>query len=429
MQAFRNLRNLIFSFLSFHVIEESADVVLTSISSLVICIRASQRRAPLLESTSAMELDTAMREDANATAEQSNWKRTDVEQLVEPYVRRNPPWTAYEVVKTVIAALVLLPIRLLFMVLCGVVLWLVAALAMVGVRKSERANFVLQPLHPARNALISIMFPIIRAVAFVCFGIAHIEQKRAPSPIKTTSASPKAYVIVANHLGYIDIVVLLCIYRASFVSKGAFEHLPVIGTIATALQCLFVHPGASLTTKLVDRVKETESCHAKRTDPCTGCPGCLNKLVIFPEGTTTNGRGMVAFRTGVFNAGVSVRPVCVTFPHRRWNMSWETIRFRTHLFRTMTQFVNRVKVVELPVYEPSDAERADARLYAVNVQSAMAAQLQQSVYKLNRHHKLLYHSFVLGKVDANDVRERAAELSASDKQLQYLTELKSMESV
>ena len=61
-----------------------------------------------------------------------------------------------------------------------------------------------------------------------------------------------AYVIVANHLGYLDILVLLCKYRASCVSKGILEMFPVIGTIAAALQCLFVRSGSSLTARLVD---------------------------------------------------------------------------------------------------------------------------------------------------------------------------------
>lgn len=360
--------------------------------------------------------------DADARAG-GKWTRTDVEALVEPYVRRSPNWSAYEVVKTVLATVFLLPFRFIFLVLCGFALWLLAALAMVGVKRTERADFVLKPLHPARNALIQLMFPVIRTLAFVCFGIVRIERERAP----VTAEGHRAFVVVANHLGYIDIVVLLCVFRASFVSKGAFERLPVIGTIAAALQCLFVREGASLTTQLVDRVRRTAECHAAM--PCPGCPGCLNSLVIFPEGTTANGGAMVAFRTGVFNAGEPVRPVCVSFPHQRWNMSWETVRFRTHLFRTMTQLVNRVKIKELAVYAPDEEERADARLYAANVQEVMAGALAQQVYPLNRHHKLLYHSYVLGKIDADELKEEAAKITAADKQLVYLKETDAFDNI
>jgi hypothetical protein len=40
-----------------------------------------------------------------------------------------------------------------------------------------------------------------------------------------------------------------------------------------------------------------------------------------------------------------------------------------------SQFCNHLEVVILPPYRPSEAERADARLYAANVRAAMAAAL------------------------------------------------------
>ncbi len=353
---------------------------------------------------------------------ETKWTRAEVEALVEPYVRRNPGFTVYEFVKTVFTAIVLLPIRLIFLVICGFVLWLLAFCAMLGVPRSRHTAFVLEPLHPVRNFLIMGMYPVIRAVAFVCFGIVHIERMRA------APSEHKAYVVVSNHLGYVDAMILACHFRCSFVAKGAFEKLPLIGTMAPALQTLFVREGESLTAALVDRVQRTHQCHLAKTD-CPGCPGCLNKLVIFPEGTTTNGRAMVAFRTGVFNAAVPVQPVVVTFPHRRWNMSWETIRFRTHIFRTMTQLINRVTITELPVYVPSDEEKLDARLFARNVQKLMSKQLQQPVYRLNRKHKLLYHKFVLSKLNAEDVREQAKAITTADPQLQYLAENDKLERV
>ena len=350
-----------------------------------------------------------------ARSTETKWTRADVEALVMPYVRRNPDFTVYEFVKTVLVAVVLLPIRLIFFVLCGLILYVLAFLAMLGVPRSRRADFVLEPLHPVRNLLIMGMYPVIRAIAFVSFGIVYIDRTRAPP------SNNKAFVVVSNHLGYIDAMILACHYRCSFVAKGAFERLPLIGTMAPALQTLFVREGQSLTTALVERVQKTHQCHITKID-CPGCPGCLNKLVIFPEGTTTNGHAMVAFRTGVFNAAVPVQPVVVQFPHRRWNMSWETIRFRTHIFRTMTQFINKVSITELPVYVPSDEEKMDPRLYARNVQRLMSKQLQQPVYRLNRKHKILYHKFVLGKIDAEGVREQAKAITAEDPQLQYLAE-------
>lgn len=42
------------------------------------------------------------------------------------------------------------------------------------------------------------------------------------------------------------------------------------------------------------------------------------------------------------------------------------------MYLLLCQFVNRMEVRYLPVYRPSEAERADPELYAANVRNAMA---------------------------------------------------------
>lgn len=362
-----------------------------------------------------------------------------------PFQRISPPWTTYERVKTAVNTVVLLPIRLLYLVLASIALLLLASLAMLGMpnmdtpedKPNEPARDVESdplnmPLAKWRKVLLKGMFPIARSILFFSFGVYSIKtQKRAFSdevPLQRSSPA-EAYVIVANHLGYIDILVLLCKFKGSFVAKGELESAPVIGRLARALQCMFVRKGRSLTSQLIARVQSTYICHRKRIG-CTGCPSCMSKLVIFPEGTTTNGTAMVPFRTGVFNAGLPVKPVCIEFPHRHFNLSWETIRFREHIFRTMTQFQNNTTVLELPVYEPSEDEVGDARLFAANVQTEMAKALGQPIIPLNRKHKFLYHSWLLGKENnREEIMKKAQQLFSEDEQLVYFAENRTLSEV
>ncbi len=88
----------------------------------------------------------------------------------------------------------------------------------------------------------------------------------------------------------------------------------------------------------------------------------------------------------------------------------------------MTQVYNSVVVTELPVYVPSAEEKADARLYATNVQKVMADVLHQNVHPLNRGHKLLYHKFLLGRIDGAELEAKAKEATDNDAQLQYLAQ-------
>jgi hypothetical protein len=81
----------------------------------------------------------------------------------------------------------------------------------------------------------------------------------------------------------------------------------------------------------------------------------------------------------------------------------------------MTQLTTHCSVVQLPPYSPSTAERCDAPLYAANVQSLLAAALQQQpVHALNRRHKLLYHDYCRGAVSAEQALVLADRITAED---------------
>lgn len=348
----------------------------------------------------------------------------DVEAHFFPFRRLSPDWNAYEVAKTALLTVTLLPLRAVaFVVLAGAI-YAAAALAMVGV--SSPSDYAYRPLPGWRKALLMGISPLVRSVAFCAFGMYRIRWSRAPD------SDEKALVIVANHLGYLDIVALRAVYAGAFVAKGDIARVPLLGSIARAIQCLFVVEGKPLTAALLQRVDATYACHLSKrarvtgerppaADPpeeCPGCGTCLNTLTIFPEGTTCNGKAMIKFRTGVFLAGKPVRPVVVKLPYKRWNTSWESVPFRYHMWRTMTQFSNSVELVELPIYVPNEAERADPRLFAERVQADMQAVLDgMPVYELSRKHKFVYHDWLRGKVDPPTALAKAEELKRGDKLL------------
>merc|ERR1712174_99424 len=132
-----------------------------------------------------------------------------------------------------------------------------------------------------------------------------------------------------------------------------------------------------------------------------------------------NGDSMVKFRTGIFLAGLPLQPVAISSPFRHFSISWESIRFNEHLFRTMTQFYNNVEVTLFPIYSPSKEEQQNAKLFAINVQSLFAKTLNQSVYLLNRKHKMLYHKTLLGKLETEEALQQAKEVTLQDATLSY----------
>ena len=126
---------------------------------------------------------------------------------------------------------------------------------------------------------------------------------------------------------------------------------------------------------------------------------------------------MVKFRTGIFLPGLPVQPVAIRCPFRYFSMSWESIWFREHIFRTMIQFVNHVELIKLPVYAPSAQEQENPQLYASNVQTLLSSVLQQSIYVLNRKHKGIYHKCILSKLTEQEALDQAKKITEEDKTL------------
>lgn len=46
------------------------------------------------------------------------------------------------------------------------------------------------------------------------------------------------------------------------------------------------------------------------------------RVLLFPEGTTTNGRVIISFQLGAFIPGFPIQPVVVRYPHIHFDQSW-----------------------------------------------------------------------------------------------------------
>jgi len=105
--------------------------------------------------------------------------------------------------------------------------------------------------------------------------------------------------------------------------------------------------------------------------------GAWPQVLLFPEGTCTNRTCLIQFKPGAFYPGAPVQPVVVRYPNRLDTVTWtwEGPGALKILWLTLTQLISYCEIEYLPVYHPSEAERADPRLYASNVRSVMAAAL------------------------------------------------------
>jgi lysophosphatidylcholine acyltransferase/lyso-PAF acetyltransferase len=179
-------------------------------------------------------------------------------------------------------------------------------------------------------------------------------------------------VIVANHMCYLDGLVLAAIFKSpKIVAMAGTRKLPVVGKLMEEMETIFVERGDGKSRqKTLDAIEQH----------CTAWTPGSRPLLIFPEGTTSNGEGVLEFKKGAFVAGKPVRPVILVYtgqwdpasttyrdvgtgPQKVSDAEW-TAQFLVH-------FIHSVHVRVLPPYVPNAAERSDPELFARNCRAYM----------------------------------------------------------
>jgi len=111
-----------------------------------------------------------------------------------------------------------------------------------------------------------------------------------------------AYMLVSNHLSYIDTLLIASVQPVVLVSTMEVRETPFLGQVVNASGCLFVERRSRERLReeiklMTDTLKEGFS------------------LAFFPEGTTTNGSSVLEFKSSLFapaqRAEVEVLPVVV----------------------------------------------------------------------------------------------------------------------
>jgi lysophosphatidylcholine acyltransferase / lyso-PAF acetyltransferase len=84
--------------------------------------------------------------------------------------------------------------------------------------------------------------------------------------------------------------------------------------------------------------------------------------------------------------GVAVQPVVLSYPFENLDVSWTANDSPGRmLLRMVSQVYNRMTVEYLPVYHPSDEEKANPDVYAKNVQQWFAKQTSKAVCNISNY--------------------------------------------
>ena len=111
-------------------------------------------------------------------------------------------------------------------------------------------------------------------------------------------------LLVANHISWLDIVVMHAARHCRFVSKADVKHWPLVGMMATAAGTLFIERESRRDAmRVVHHMAEA----LQRGEV----------LAVFPEGTTSDGRQLLPFHANLIQAAIAapapVQPVALRF--------------------------------------------------------------------------------------------------------------------
>ncbi|MBM4371498.1 MAG: 1-acyl-sn-glycerol-3-phosphate acyltransferase [Deltaproteobacteria bacterium] len=165
--------------------------------------------------------------------------------------------------------------------------------------------------------------------------------------VRETPPPAAAAVIVANHRSYIDICALLSEVPASFTAKAEVARWPFMGYAASVGGTIFVDRKDA---KSRDRTRQIVR---ERLDQGV----CM---VVFPEGTSSAGPGVLDFRPGIFRlaaeGGFPVLPVAIWYEAREDAWVGEDT-FVGHFLRVFRKPAIRVHVAYGPPMTDTDPEK------------------------------------------------------------------------
>lgn len=179
--------------------------------------------------------------------------------------------------------------------------------------------------------------------------------------VTVTGAFPEEGLIVCNHLGYLDCIVIGAHTPLVFVAKSDVRYWPVIGRLLE-----------SAGTILADRSRRTstaqtsqEMLHAMES----GLP-----VIFFPEGTSSDGSGVLPFKPALLQVALDTHkpiiPAAISYEATSGDLKndvcyWGDHTFATHLFRlAKIQSLTARLTIGAPPTLPEDRKAAARLLHA-----------------------------------------------------------------
>ena len=146
--------------------------------------------------------------------------------------------------------------------------------------------------------------------------------------------------LIANHVSWIDVPALAAASGSAFVGHDGLASMPLLKWLCRMNRTVFIarHDRTSIT-------EQVETVRSALSDSGT--------LTIFPEGTTSDGTGLLPFKSSLLSAfeplpkGIAVQPVLLDYGHEAAGVAWVG---EEHGLDNFLRILSRSKPVRLTVH-------------------------------------------------------------------------------
>jgi 1-acyl-sn-glycerol-3-phosphate acyltransferase len=176
---------------------------------------------------------------------------------------------------------------------------------------------------------------------------------------------PRTRIILSNHVGFIDPLVMLSTWRVSYLCKNYFHNIRYLREVMAPIHPVYVDrtKRRGATQQIIDRANDSGSW----------------PLLIFPEGTICQGEVMLQFHRGGFLTHHPIQPIVMKFMTpflpKRWNTYLWTGQGLLGVFWNMMSMP--FSICHLKVLETMTGEEfhGNVEKYALETQLKMANEL------------------------------------------------------
>ncbi|ORX52074.1 hypothetical protein BCR36DRAFT_411527 [Piromyces finnis] len=147
---------------------------------------------------------------------------------------------------------------------------------------------------------------------------------------------------ISNHLGYLEIAAYMKEYGVSYLITYELVRAPAVGAALKELGSFFVNRESKESREdvLETLKKRQQEFYNKKS---------FIRTLVFPEGTTTNGKYLASFKRGTFISLLPLKPLIV-LPYDEFPCSTNRFYF---FIRTICTFSIKIPYAELPIIKPT----------------------------------------------------------------------------